>query len=217
MLDVHSILTDRGTNFMSELFKNVCKIFNIKKYSTSAYRPESNGALERAHGTIKAYLRLLGNSNNLADWEKLLPFAVFSYNTQIHSATGYSPYELIYGRKAQLPVCGTLNNVSQYTFDDYSIYLKQLLQNAREIANKNLMESKELTKLRFDKTTNNLALAVGDLVVVQAIHTGKGQKLQNTHDGPFTVLEIVSEQNVKINKGKKPYLIHKNRLLKFFE
>lgn len=46
------ILTDQGTNFCSELFNRVCKLLKIEKIHNSAYRPESNGALERAHASL---------------------------------------------------------------------------------------------------------------------------------------------------------------------
>lgn len=36
------ILTDQGTNFVSELFKNVCILLQIKKIQTTTYQPENN-------------------------------------------------------------------------------------------------------------------------------------------------------------------------------
>jgi len=52
-----TVLTDQGTNFLSEVFKNVCKLLKITKVQTTAYHPESNGALERSHRTLAEYLR----------------------------------------------------------------------------------------------------------------------------------------------------------------
>jgi hypothetical protein len=46
------IVTDHGSNFMSDVFKRICKLFKIKKICTTAYHPESNGALERTHKTL---------------------------------------------------------------------------------------------------------------------------------------------------------------------
>ena len=43
------ILTDQGSNFMSEVFTNICKLLKIKKIKRTAYHPQSNGALERTH------------------------------------------------------------------------------------------------------------------------------------------------------------------------
>jgi transposase InsO family protein len=49
------IVTDQGANFMSDIFKRVCKLFKIDKMCTTAYHPESNGALERTHKTLAIY------------------------------------------------------------------------------------------------------------------------------------------------------------------
>jgi transposase InsO family protein len=51
------LLTDQGSNFLSEVFKNTCKMLNIKKLQTTAFHPESNGSLERSHRVLKEYLR----------------------------------------------------------------------------------------------------------------------------------------------------------------
>jgi hypothetical protein len=49
------ILTDQGTQFMSELFVNCCKLLQIKKLKTSVYHPETNGSLERSHKVLVEY------------------------------------------------------------------------------------------------------------------------------------------------------------------
>jgi len=96
------VLTDQGTNFVSEMFKNVCKLLKINKVQTTAYHPESNGALERSHRTLTEYLRHYINADQ-TDWDEWLPYAIFTYNTTPHTATGYTPFELVYGHQATLP------------------------------------------------------------------------------------------------------------------
>lgn len=49
------VLTDQGTNFLSDVFKNVCKLLKIKKVQTTPYHPQTNGALERSHRTLAEY------------------------------------------------------------------------------------------------------------------------------------------------------------------
>jgi len=53
----NSIVTDQGSQFMSDNFKRLFKILKLNKLSTTAYHPESNGALERTHKTVTEYLR----------------------------------------------------------------------------------------------------------------------------------------------------------------
>jgi transposase InsO family protein len=51
------ILTDQGSNFLSELFTDLCKLSKIKKLKSTAYHPQTNRALERTHRVLVEYLR----------------------------------------------------------------------------------------------------------------------------------------------------------------
>ena len=70
------ILTDQGSNFLSEVFSNVCKLLKIKKIITSAYCPQSNGALERIHRVLVEYRRCFILEEQ-SHWDKWLPYATF--------------------------------------------------------------------------------------------------------------------------------------------
>jgi transposase InsO family protein len=56
------LLTDQGSNFLREVFRNTCKVLKIKKLQTTPFHPESNGDLETSHGVLKEYLRANGMS-----------------------------------------------------------------------------------------------------------------------------------------------------------
>jgi hypothetical protein len=59
-----SLLTDQGTNFLSNLFKSVCKFLKIKKVQTCAFTPRSNGQLEKSHrGLLKSQTRRVRTTN----------------------------------------------------------------------------------------------------------------------------------------------------------
>lgn len=49
------ILTEQGKDFTSNLFRDVAKLLKFKHIICSAYHPQTNGTLERSHGTIKDY------------------------------------------------------------------------------------------------------------------------------------------------------------------
>jgi len=97
-----SILTDQGSNFMSGVFGNVCKILKIKRMKCTAYHPQTNGALERTHRVLVEYLRcfILEDQSN---WDKWLPYATFVFNTTPHTSTGFTQHELLFGRKPNIP------------------------------------------------------------------------------------------------------------------
>lgn len=92
------LLSDNGSAYIAQLFKEVCKIIKIKKLYTAPYHCQSN-FVERNHCNIESYLRIFANENK--EWDELLPFYVFSYNTRISTATNYTPYEIVFERESK--------------------------------------------------------------------------------------------------------------------
>ena len=91
------ILNDQGANFMSALLKALYKRLNIKSIRTSPYHPQSDGLVERFNQTLKAMLRKFVSENN-HNWDKDLPYLLFAYREVPQASTGFSPFELLYGR-----------------------------------------------------------------------------------------------------------------------
>ena len=65
------LLTEQGSNFLSDLFANVSKLLRIMRIETSPYHPQTNGTLERIHRVSVEYLRCYILENQ-ADWNKLI-------------------------------------------------------------------------------------------------------------------------------------------------
>jgi len=148
------ILTDQGSNFLSELFTNVCKLLKIKKLKTTAYHPQTNAALERIHRVLVEYL-ICYILEDQSDWDKWLPYATFAFNTTPHTSTGFTPHELFFVRKPNIP--GILQKETpeiQYTYDNYVKELQASLQSSYEIARSNLQAKKEKSKEYYDSTVN---------------------------------------------------------------
>lgn len=101
-----SILTDCGTNFLSDVFKSMCKLLDIKKAKTTPWHPQGNAFLEHSHKTLKTYLRSFVDKDS--DWDILLCYATFCYNTTVHTSTNFTPYELVFGRKPNIPNHNTI-------------------------------------------------------------------------------------------------------------
>ena len=95
------ILTDRGRNFISKLMKHIERLFNVKQLTTSEYRPQTNESLERSHIVLTDYIKHYADDYD--DWDRLLLFAMFAYNTSVHEYTNLTPYELVFGRVAKTP------------------------------------------------------------------------------------------------------------------
>ncbi|KAJ4441307.1 hypothetical protein ANN_11161 [Periplaneta americana] len=96
------VLTDQGRNFVSTLFKEVCKLLRIKKIQTSPYHPMANGLVERSHQTFTAMMSHFVRKDQ-RDWDKWIAIVQMAYRSTPHSVTGYSPFFLLYGREMPLP------------------------------------------------------------------------------------------------------------------
>ncbi|XP_070004225.1 uncharacterized protein [Nicotiana sylvestris] len=97
-----SIITDNSSNLNSDLMKAMCETFKIKHKNSTAYRPQMNGAVEASNKNIKKILRKIIERHN--QWHEKLSFALLGYRTTVRTSTGATPYMLVYGTKAVIPV-----------------------------------------------------------------------------------------------------------------
>lgn len=209
------LVSDQGSNFMSEVFKHICKLLKIKKINTSAYHPQAN-LVERSNRELKTYLRqyVVGNPHV---WDQHLPYFLFEYNTTINSSTKYTPFELVFGRMARLPTSIYNSKEGELSYEDYANKMKSIFKNIHTRAKENLLLSKEKQKEIYDKIANQWQPMWGDLVLVQANPMGVGQKLQSYWRGPYEIVELPSEQTTVIKNGNKLEKIHNNRLKKYHD
>ena len=91
------LLSDNGSQFTSKLFAFVCAQFGIKNLFTAAYHPQTNGQTERFNRTILAGIRSFCQ-DNLRTWSQYVGPLTYAYNTQVHSSTGVSPFDLVVSR-----------------------------------------------------------------------------------------------------------------------
>uniref|UniRef100_A0A3P9LJV0 Integrase catalytic domain-containing protein n=1 Tax=Oryzias latipes TaxID=8090 RepID=A0A3P9LJV0_ORYLA len=90
------IVSDRGPQFISQVWKAFCSALGATVSLTSGYHPQSNGQAERANQELEAALRCLA-AQNPADWAKYLVWIEYAHNSHTSSATGISPFEASLG------------------------------------------------------------------------------------------------------------------------
>lgn len=209
-----SILTDNGPEFVGEIFTHICKLLKIEKKMSSPYHPQTNGGLEKTHRVIKEMLRH-NVDKNAHNWCENIPFVVFSFNSAVHESTQYQPYELLYGNPIHIPTIFQKNSEIGYNYDNYAFEMKQKLQTAYALARENLINKKNRTKLHYDKGQNVQGVHIGDKVLI-IDHTRKN-KLAPLWVGPYEVIDLVGDYNVKIQKEKRVATLHKNNVKIFIE
>ena len=95
--------SDRGTNFLSEIFSETCKLFGVERTATTPWHPQSDGMVERMNRTLGSLLRVFGDQNQ-DSWDTLLPLCALAYNASRHASTHYSPNFLMFGRDFRVPL-----------------------------------------------------------------------------------------------------------------
>lgn len=93
-----TILTDQGTNFMSRTLKELYGLLGIQAIRTSVYHPATDGLCERFNKTLKTMIRKFIHEDS-RNWHKWLDSLLFGVREVPQASTGFSPFELLYGRQ----------------------------------------------------------------------------------------------------------------------
>jgi putative transposase len=98
------IISDNGAQFLAKDFKEFIRICGMTHVRTSPYYPQSNGKLERFHGSIKGECIRPGTPISLEDSRRIVGQYVMHYNhVRLHSAIGYvAPADKLAGREAEI-------------------------------------------------------------------------------------------------------------------
>jgi hypothetical protein len=215
------MLTDRGTQFLSDVMQEVNRLLSIKHLKTTAWHPVCNGLVERFNGTLKTILKRLC-SECPKQWDRYLPAVLFAYRSSTQESSGFSPFELVFGRKAR----GSMEILRAYwgkeeieedvkTVYKYVVDLQNRLQETCKIAQEELKRAQEMHKRHYDKKARAMSLKVGQKVLL--LLPTKANKLLLQWRGPYTVIEVASAVNYVIQMGSKERKFHVNMLKPYFE
>ncbi|CAG2254128.1 Retrovirus-related Pol polyprotein from transposon 17.6,Retrovirus-related Pol polyprotein from transposon 297 [Mytilus edulis] len=210
--------SDRGSNYLSNIVRETCKLFEITKTHTTSYHPQCNGQSERMMRSVKDMLSKYLDDNK--NWHNFLPFIQFAYNTAPSvDTTDYSPFFLVYGRHPKNPIDSNLPNLDvNKTAQEYVTTLLEELEIARKIA-KELIEIRKAEMLKkANKNRDNPNFNVGDIVYLYkpVLVAGIGRKLNRPWIGPYYISQKLSEIHVKLRRKSDGKLlknrVHINRL-----
>lgn len=220
----NEILTDQGTNFMSHLMKSLYSQLGVKGIRTTTYHPETDGLVERFNGTLKQMLRKFIDDTG-KDWDKWLPFLLFAYREVPQASTGFSPFELLYGRQVRGPLDMLKDNwvageaTSKTTnIISYILQMRDKLESYREKVKEHMQDAQHKQKVWYDKHARDRELKIGQKVLL-LLPTGPS-KLLAKWQGPYSVTRKVGPVTYEIfcpDQLKHRQLLHVNLLKEYQE
>ncbi|UYV65696.1 hypothetical protein LAZ67_3005170, partial [Cordylochernes scorpioides] len=218
------LISDRGSQFTSNLMKEVMKMCKVKHCFTTSYHPQTNGLTERLNRTLINMISMYVNTDQ-KNWDEILPFITHAYNTTIQETTGYSPFFLLFGREP-MSLLDDENIPTDSNMDDYDEYIENYLDKiarTRQVVINNTEKTQERMKRNYDKKHNEKIYEPGHLVAVwtPVRKIGKCEKLLRKYFGPYRILKKLSNVNYLIepkdNPGQDPLIVHVSRLKPYFE
>ncbi len=103
-----TLLSDRGTNFLSNIVQELCRLMHIRKVTSTAYSPQMQGLVERLNRSLQDLLAKLVEEDQHS-WDDYLPQVLFAIRSAPQATTQETPAYLLYGQDLQLPLDRTLN------------------------------------------------------------------------------------------------------------
>lgn len=184
----------------------------VRGVLTTPYHPESNGTVERVNGTLTNMLRKLA-ADRTSEWNTFLPAVMFAYNISKHSATGHSPFQLMYGRHPGVPpiLYSLLGNPGTTSPAQYLATLANTLIK---------LQSKAFSEITLQRTRAQAAdmsrrwplpqFKIGDEVSYCDLRAhGRLQKLNSIWLGPFKIIKPTSTDAYTIKESSTGRLINR--------
>jgi hypothetical protein len=222
------VVSDRGNEFVNSLMKNVSKIMDINRISTTPYNPRSDGFVENHNKTLKDQLFNYIDTLKQNDWDIYLPTVQLLYNTTVSLSTGYSPMLLMTGRESKMPSFNHMESVAGSLQPEMlnNEYVRGLINAMRDYHECTLNQT-EKNKLRFNVRVKQplefVEYEVGQkfMLVRRPISEFKSvddeqaykisMKLVERYEGPYTITKkvnpILYETNIE-GELKRVHAIH---------
>ena len=211
------VLTDQGTNFMSQLMKELYSLLQVKGIRTSPYHPQTDGLVERFNQTLKAMIRKFVVKEG-KDWDKLLPYLLFAYREVPQDSTGFSPFELLYGRAVRGPLDIVKerwegSKKSTESVLSYIMTVQEELSKMTELVQSNLREAQATQKRWYDAKARSRQFEPGEKVLV--LLPTSTNKLLAQWQGPYTIQKRIGDVNYEVDMSdtrKRRRVFHVNML-----
>ena len=213
------IISDRGPGFRGDLVGELMEKLGISRRHSTPYYPQCNGLVEKVNGMICRIITKQVN-NRPGDWDKHLSSALWAYRTSFRTSLGFTPFHLVYGKEAILPIeiqLASLRVIAREAEPDADhlrnhILDLERLQLDREEAISHYAAQAEKRRLMFNKGLKAKGLKRGMLVLRydNRFDNRKDKKFMPRWEGPYLILKKHSNGSYRLRdvSGK----VHKTRV-----
>jgi transposase InsO family protein len=188
------LTVDNGKQFDCYTFKEYCKTLGTHAKFSSVYHPQSNGAVERANGLIFSGIKKCLFDQKKGKWVDELPKVIWSHNTTVSRATGFTPFRLLLGTEAMTPE--EIKNESMRVLKAKEIeeidekVEKDMIKLRILEATENIEKYQKETRAWRDKKVVRKDIKTGDLVLKRKKNWENPGKLHESWEGPYIAKEI---------------------------
>jgi hypothetical protein len=186
-----SIVSDRDVCFVSYFWKTLWAKMGTQLKFSSAFHPQTDGQTEVINRSLGNLLRCLITDHHIT-WDLLRPHAEFAYNSSVNRSTGLSPFEIVTGKRPQVPLDLTplsLHSPSSQEADEFSHHI----QNIHAEVRRRLVVSAKKYKENADLHRRPVSFEVGDFVLArlrpERFPRGSFHKLHHRRVGPFQIIK----------------------------
>ncbi|KAK2401008.1 hypothetical protein QL285_050644 [Trifolium repens] len=204
-----SIVSDRDPKFISHFWRTLHEALGTKLRLSSAYHPQTDGQTERTNQSLEDLLRACVLDDR-GSWDDVLPLIEFTYNNSFHASIGMAPYEALYGRRCQTPLCWYQDGESMIVGPEM---VQQTTDKVRKI--RAMMKvAQDRQKSYADRCRRPLEFEEGDHVFLRVTPTTvvgralKAKKLTPKFIGPYQILERIGKVAYRIALPPVLSLIH---------
>ena len=187
-------VSDNGNAFVSRLFQDIMKTFNIEVTFTPAYHAATNGAIERQHQTMKNSLKaaLVDMGHDHRDqWTRALPWVLLGKRVQYQPFLDSSSAQLVLGKNLKMP--GQL--VGEPGPPLNTIETRALLEQ--------LYQLHDRPGIQTSSKTNKLDISNTDLATHVYLKVDKPESLCPRFEGPYRIHSRPSRSTIEVELGRK--------------
>ncbi len=190
------IVSDRGPQFTSRVWRAFCQQLNINVSLTSGYHPESNGQVERLNQELTRFLRTYCH-NNQTDWSRYLLWAEYAQNSLRKPATGLTPFQCVLGfqpplfpwsgEPSDLPAVDGWLRRSEETWNTAHVHLQRAVRRVKEQADRHRRAGPSFTSGQW------VWLSTRDLRLRRPC-----RKLNPRYVGPFKIIREITPVSYRL-------------------